>query len=195
MSDDALGIPEHRDTVEQLERGLARVAPPDDLYDRIAAETRPGEVVPLHRRRRLPAWASSAAAAALAAAAAVAITLAVTSDEQGLGDPIREVHISNQRVDGTLAVYRQDEDKRVLVVDLDRVAAPPPEHLYTLWISRPGSDVKIPIGSFAPSSGEDIHLEVPLPAEGRRLSIDISIEEEDGPPDHSGQTIATARLT
>jgi anti-sigma-K factor RskA len=194
LSDDALGIPEHRETVEQLERGLARIAPPDDLYDRIAAETRPAEVVPLPRRR-LPAWASTAAAAALAAAAAVAITLAVTSDDEGLGDPIRQVQISNERVDGTLAVYRQDEDERVLVVDLDRVAAPPPEHLYTLWISRPGSDVKIPIGSFSPTGGEDIHLEVPLPAEGRRLSIDISIEDENGPPGHSGETVAQAELT
>lgn len=194
MSDDALGIPEHRDTVEQLERGLARVAPPEGLYDRIAAETRPPAAVLPFRRRRLPAWASTAGAAALAAAAAVAITLAVTSDEEGLGEPIREVHISNERVDGTLAVYRKDEDNRVLVVDLDRVAAPPPEHLYTLWMSRTGSDVKIPIGSFSPS-GEDVHLEVPLPAEGKRLSIDISIEDENGPPGHSGETVAQAELT
>jgi anti-sigma-K factor RskA len=194
MSDDALGIPEHRDTVERLEQGVARVAPPDDLFDRIVDDVRPAAPVVPFRRRRLPAWFSSAAAAALAAAAAVAVTLGVTRDDDGLGDPIREVHISNERVDGTLAVYRQDEGNRVLVADLDRVADAPPKHFYTLWISRPGSDVKIPIGTFSPRGG-DVHLEVPLPTEGKRLSIDISIEEEDGPPGHSGQTIAHAELT
>jgi anti-sigma-K factor RskA len=188
MSDEALGIPEHRDTVEQLERGVARVAPPDDLFDRIAAETRPAPVVPL--RRRVVVWASPA----VAAAAAVALTLAVTREDDALGDPIREVQVSNERVDGRLAVYRRSEGNRVLVGDFDRVPDAPQNHFYEIWISRPGSDVKIPIGTFTPRDGH-VHFEVPLPTEDKRLSIDISIEDEDGPPGHSGKSMVEAELT
>jgi Anti-sigma-K factor rskA len=194
MRDDALGVPEHRDTVERLEQGVARAAPPEDLFDRIVDDVQPTATVVPFRRRRLPAWASSAAAATVAAAAAVLVTVAVTGEDNGLGDPIRRVSISNERVDGTLALYRPEGGNRVLVADLDRVSDVPEGRYYELWISRPGSDVKIPIGSFSPTEGR-VHLVVPLPTEDKQLSIDISIEEETGPPDHSGQTIATARLT
>jgi anti-sigma-K factor RskA len=194
MGDDALGVPEHRDTVDRLEQGVARVAPPEDLFDRILDEVRPAETVAPLRPRRLPAWASPAAAAALAAAAAVAITLAVTREDNGLGDPIRELHVSNERVDGTIAVYGRDQGNRVLVVDLDRVPDAPKNHFYEIWISPRGSNVKIPIGAFTPRGGH-VHLEVPLPTEHKRLSIDISVEDEGGPPEHSGQSVMEANLT
>jgi anti-sigma-K factor RskA len=193
-SDDALGIPEHQETVERLEHGVARAAPPEDLFDRILEDVTPSaEVIPF-RRRRFPAWASTAAAAAAAAAAAVVLTVALTGDDDGLGSPIKTVRISNERVEGTLALYQPEGGNRVLVADLDRVPRAPQDHFYELWISRPGSDVKIPIGAFNPSDGE-AHLVLPLPTEDTRLAIDISIEEETGPPDHSGQTIAAARLS
>ena len=102
--------------------------------------------------------------------------------------------VSNERIDGTLALYRPEGGYRVLVADFDRVAAAPRDHYYELWNSRPGSDVKIPIGAFNPSDGK-AHIVVPLPTEDKRLEIDISIEEETGPPDHSGQTVATADIT
>jgi hypothetical protein len=194
IGEDPLGVPEHRDTVERLERGVARVAPPEDLFDRILDDARPTATVVPFRRRRMPGWAASAAAAALAAAAAVLVTVNVTGDDDGLGDPIKRVTISNERVDGTLALYRPKGGNRVLVADFDRVSAAPEDHFYQLWISRPGSNVKIPIGSFNASGGK-AHLEVPLPTEDKRLEIDISIEEETGPPEHSGQTIASANLT
>jgi anti-sigma-K factor RskA len=190
---DDMGTPEHRDTIERLEHGVARVTPPDDLFDRILDEVQPRATVIPFRRRRLTAWAGTAGAAALAAAAAVAVTVAVTGNDDGLGDPIREVQISNQRVDGSLAVYRQDDGNRLLVVDLDRVPSAKRDQFYEIWISRPGSDVKIPVGAFIPRNGK-AHLEVPLPTEGKRLSIDISVEDENGPPDHSGQTVAEAQL-
>ena len=188
-----MGMAEHRDTVERLERGVARAAPPDDLFDRILDEVQPRATVIPFRRRRIPAWASSAAAAVVAAAAAVAVTVSVTGDDDGLGDPIREVRVSNERVDGTLAVYQQGDGNRLLVVDLDKVPPAQRDQFYEIWISRPGSDVKIPVGSFRPRNGH-AHVEVPLPTERKKLSIDISVEDEDGPPEHSGQTVAQAEL-
>jgi Anti-sigma-K factor rskA, C-terminal len=194
MRDDALGIPEHRDTVERLEQGVARVAPPDDLFDRVLDEVQPAATVIPFRRRRLPTWASTAAAATLAAAAAVVVTLGVTGNEDGLGDPVRQAHISNERVDGTVALYEPDQGERLLVVDLDRIPDAPKDRFYQLWISRPGSNVKIPIGAFVPRNGH-AHLEVPLPTEGKQLSIDISVQDENRPPEQSGETVAEAELT
>jgi hypothetical protein len=188
-----LGMPEHRDTMERLDRGVARVAPPEDLFDRILDEVQPRATVIPFRRRRIPAWASSAAAAALAAAAAVAVTVSVQGDGDGLGDPIRTVQVSNARVEGTLAVYRQDDGNRLLVADLDKVPAAKRDQFYEIWISRPGSNVKIPVAAFLPRNGH-AHLEVPLPTEDKKLSIDISVEDANGPPEHSGETVAEAQL-
>jgi Anti-sigma-K factor rskA, C-terminal len=191
MGEESLGIPEHRETVSRLERGVARVTPPDDLFDRVLEDVRPaGRVIPF-RRRRLPVWATPAGAAALAAAAAVAITLAVTRDD-GLGDPVRRVSLNGRNVRGTVALYRPEDSNGVLVVDLDRVPRPPRRNFYEIWLTRPGSDQKIPIGSFTPRSGKT-HLELPLPG-GKYLSVDISVEDENGPPEHSGRSIAAARL-
>ena len=188
MSD--LGIPEHRDTVERLERGVARVAPPEDLFDRIVAETRPAQVIPF--RRRLSTWAAPAVAAAVAAAAAVAITVSVTGDGDGLGDPVRRASLTGANVDGTVALYRPGEADGMVVVDLERVPKPPPASYYEIWLALPSGE-KVPIGTFTPED-DKVHLELRLPKAGRFLSIDISVEEEGGPPEHSGQSIATARL-
>lgn len=190
MSDETLGIPEHRDTIERLERGVARVVPPGDLFERIAAETRPAQVVPF--RRRISRWASPVAAAAAAAAVAVVVTASVTGESDGLGDPIRTASIAGRNVSGTVALYRPDERDGLVVLDLERVPAPPSTSYYEIWIARPDGR-KVPIGTFTPEDGE-VHLELRLPKPGRYLSIDISVEQEGGPPDHSGRSIATARL-
>ncbi len=190
MTSDGLGFAEHGETVERLERGLAREKPPDDLFDRVVAETRPAQVVPF--RGRAARMASPVLAAAVAAVAAVLVTLNLTDDD-GLGDPVRRAALTSSTVEGSVALYRPDERDGRLVVDLDRVPEPPREHYYEIWISRPGG-VKIPVGSFTPENGE-AHFELPLPTPGQYLSIDISVEEDDGPPEHSGRSLATARLS
>lgn len=190
MGDETLGIPEHGDTVERLERGVARVTPPDDLFDRILVETRSARVVPL--RRRAPRWAPPVAAAAAAAAAAVFVTASVTREGGGLGDPVRRATLTGRNVAGTAALYRPQERDGVLAVDLERVPEPPPASYYVIWVGLPGGR-KLPVGTFTPEDGK-VHLELRLPKPGRYLSIDISIEEEGGPPAHSGRSIATARL-
>ena len=149
-----MGMPEHVDTIERLERGVARDAPPDDLFDRILDQVQPPATVIPFRQRRMRPWISSAGAAALAAAAAVAVTIAVTGNDDGLGDPIREVRVSNARVDGTLAVYQQDDGNRLLVADLDKVPPAQRDQFYEIWISRPGSDVKTASASFAAAAAD-----------------------------------------
>jgi hypothetical protein len=186
LTNDGLGFSEHGETVERLERGVARVTPPGDLFERILDETKPAPVIPL--RRRVATWA----APALAAAAAVLVTVAVTSEGDGLGDPVRTASLIGANVTGKVALYRPDERDGMVVVDLDEVPEPPPASYYEIWLALPGGR-KVPIGTFTPEEGK-VHLELRLPKAGRYLAIDISIEEEGGPPDHSGRTVATARL-
>jgi hypothetical protein len=188
MRDETLGYPEHRETVEHLERHVARARPPDDLFDRIVAETQPGRVTPLRRRS---SWWAPPAAAAVAAAAAVLVTLTATRDS-GLGDPAQRASIAGTVLRGTAALYRPEERDGLVVFDLERVPEPPPASYYQIWIS-PAGGPKVPIGTFTPEDGK-AHLEIRLPRPGRYLSIDISVEEEEGPPAHSGRSIATARL-
>lgn len=189
MTDDGLGFPEHGETVERLERAMAPVRPPDDLFDRILAETRPAQVLPF--RRRIARTASPVVAAAVATVGAVLLTLRLTGGD-GLGDPVLRAALASRSIEGTAALYRPDERDGMLVVDLDRVPQPPPASYYEIWISRPDGR-KVPIGTFTPEDGK-VHLELRLPTPGRYLSVDISVEEEDGPPEHSGRSVATARL-
>jgi Anti-sigma-K factor rskA len=186
MRTDGLGFSEHAETVERLEEGVARVTPPDDLFERILDETKPATVTPM--RRRVVTWA----APALAAAAAVLVTVAITSDGDGLGDPARTASLTGRNVSGNVALYRPEERDGMLVVDVEEVPDPPSGSYYEIWLSLPGGR-KVPIGTFTPEEGK-AHLELRLPKAGRYLSIDISIEEESGPPDHSGRTVATAQL-
>jgi hypothetical protein len=190
MTTDGLGFREHADTVERVERGVARAKPPDDLFDRILAETRPAEVVP--RRRQVVRTASPVLAAVVAAVAAVVATLGLTRGD-GLGDPALRGALASSTVQGSAALYEPDRPDGKLVVDLDRVPAPPSDSFYELWLSRPDG-TRISVGSFTPDDGE-AHFEVPLPTPGTYVSIDISVEEDDGPPEHSGQSLATARLS
>jgi hypothetical protein len=189
MTTDGLGFPEHTDTVERLERGVSRATPPDDLFDRILADTHPAEVVPL--RRKVARTASPVLAAAVASVAAVLATLGLTGGD-GLGDPVLRGALTGSAVEGSAALYKPDERDGTVVVDLDRVPDPPQRHYYEIWIERPDG-IRLPIGTFTPEDGK-AHLELRLPTPGRYVSIDISVEEDDGPPEHSGESLATARL-
>ncbi len=70
---------------------------------------------------------------------------------------------------------------------------PPRAHYYEIWVGRRGSTRMVPIGSFTPEDGS-VHLELRLPTPGEYISIDISIEQENGPPERSSRSLAAARF-
>jgi hypothetical protein len=131
-----------------------------------------------------------------AAAAVAAITIVVTRDS-GLGTPDQQVDIvaadPTSPVHGRAALYDPDRPGGHVVVDLESLGAAPSGHHYEVWVLRKGTTVMEPVGSFA-SKGSPVHLELDLPAGGDYAALDISIEEDAGPPEHSGTSVAGAKF-
>ena len=72
----AAAVRDWEERLSPLVAGVPPVAPPPELWDRIAATTAPSTVVPIGFRRRLRIWqASTAAALALAASLAAFVVL------------------------------------------------------------------------------------------------------------------------
>lgn len=172
-----------REVFATLERGMPRVAPPADLFDRILDQVRDeAKVVPLRpvQRRRVAAWTAAAATAA-AGVAAVAIAL---SGGDNLGDPTARAVISsssNPSVRGEAAIFAS---ARKVNVSLASVPKAPSGHHYEVWVLPQGSDAMESVGTFH-ADGKDVTLELDLPGTGPYAAVDVSVEEDAGPPTHS----------
>ena len=174
----------HRATVAALEAGVARTAPSDDLFDRILGQVEPAAAAPKPRRRAR--WAPRLAAAG-AAAAAVVLALAVFTD--GRGDPDARAAVAGTTqfagVSGEAALYGDE-----LVLDLENVPAPPSGHHYEVWVLRTqGGGAMEAVGSFTPD-GDQAKLELPLPGPGDYKAVDVSVEPDGGPAEHSSVSLA-----
>lgn len=190
--------------VAALRSAVAPVAPPADLGDRIVALTREepatsvvspppaaaGWWTRLRQRRLVPALA----AAVVAAAAAVALTLVATNDP-GLGAPTVEAsvvnHDPNMNVGGTAALYDPSRPDGKVVVNLTSLPPAPAGHHYEVWVLRSGATEMEAVGSFSPGQ-PSVRLELPLPGSGTYGALDVSVEEDSGPADHSGKSVAGA---
>lgn len=184
-------------TLAALGRALPRVAPSDDLFERILAATAPetaAPVVALRRPLRRPPLGVTFASAALAAAAAVAITIGVRSGA-GLGTPAATAavatHLSSAHVRGRADLYRPNAPNGVLRLHLQDVPSPPPGAHYEVWVLPRGSTQMTAVGSFTPAK-PTVTLSLPLPAAGTYAAVDISVQRNDGPAAHSQVSLAGA---
>jgi len=191
--------PDDEATMAALGRALPRTPAPAGLGDRIALAAADGpaapmaEVIPIGSRRRRTVL-TSLAAAACAAALAVGATVWVMggSDSPGpLTASTAVVAEAGGGVTGTAELYAADAPGGTLQVSLAGVPAPPAGHHYEVWVLAKGSDEMIAVGSFTPAS-RDMDLTLPLPAPGDYAAVDISVEPNDGPPAHSGTSLAGA---
>jgi anti-sigma-K factor RskA len=184
--------PRDAETLARLEAHLPRVAPPADLFDRILDEVRAeATVVPLRptRSRRPARWLAGAAVAA-AAVVALAIGISLTGDDS-LGTPDARAAIvspTDPAVQGEADLYA-DEGK--VLVSLTSVPAAPSGHHYEVWVLPEGSDAMVSIGTFDPETTEDVELELDLPADVAYAAVDVSVEEDDGPAEHSDTSWGT----
>jgi hypothetical protein len=209
MTDDALGLPEHRETVQLLERALPRTAPPADLFDRVLARVQPeasepdgaggepaAQVIALPRQSRWRAVAISAGAAAVAVAASVLLTLAVSGED--LGNPSVRASIAplvrSKPLSGNVELFDPQSAGGTIVVHLEHLPAPPAGYHYEVWVLPKGSDEMISVATFTPESST-VTLELPLPRPAVYAAVDLSVEENDGPPAHSDTSIAFAKLS
>ena len=192
-----------RSTVELLGEVGSRAQLPD-LGDRLVAAARadlaatapaPAQV----RRQRWRRFAPTFGVAAVAAAAAVAVTLVVTRDA-GLGTPAVEAQLAPGQlapagIRGTAALYRPDAPNGHVVLDLDDMPPAPAGHHYEVWVLRSGSANMESVGTFEPASRSHVHLDLNLPGGGPYAALDISVEDDGGPPEHSGKSVAGAKFS
>lgn len=153
-------------------------------------------VVDLASRRPRTRRIATAAAGVTAIAAAVAIALTMSGG--GAGDPVRSAAVvpaaQSSPLSGQVELFAPESAAGRLVVDLRNVPEPPADHHYAVWVLRPGDDVEMePVGVFTPDHGA-ANLDLRLPGPGEYVAVDISVQENDGPPEHSGTSLAGASL-
>lgn len=188
-----------RATVAALEAGVARAQPSRDLFERILADVgrRPGRPAPEWRARLRRGWVPRLAAAGVAIAAAVALVFAIRP-AGGRGEPDLRASVAGTpqfaAVTGEAALYSPDRGAGVLVLDLERVPPPPSGHHYEVWVLRSeGGGEMEAVGSFTPA-GDSARLELPLPGPGDYRAVDVSVEPNGGPPEHSSVSLAGGRF-
>jgi hypothetical protein len=183
---------EDQATIAFLAQALPRVTPPADMFDRILAEIRPtATVVPLrpraHRRVIVPI------AGALAAVAAVVLIAVVALGGDNLGTPDARAAISGKSdpsVSGEAELFGVNADGGTVRVSLRNVPPAPSGHHYEVWVLREeGGGAMESVGVFTPTSS-DVELDLPLPGPGNYAAVDVSVEEDDGPPAHSDTSLA-----
>ena len=176
----ATELEQHRATVAAIEAGVARERPPADLFDRVLAEITPAPAAP---RRR---WAPRLAAAGFAAAAVV-LGLAVFSGDSSDPDARAAVAGTPEFTDVSGSATLEGGE---LVLELENMPPPPAAHHYEVWVLRAeGGGEMEAVGTFTPD-GDDTRLELPLPGPGDYQAVDVSIEPDGGPAEHSGISLA-----
>ncbi|MCS7007028.1 MAG: anti-sigma factor [Gaiellaceae bacterium] len=186
---------EQHEVFARLEAALPREAPPPGLGDRILAQVRSeASVVPLPRRARIPGWSFGAVAAA---AAVVFVAVAMTLLDAGEVPTARATLEARTEagVTGEAALYAADGEGGRLELILRRVPPSPAGHHYEVWILPEGSEEMISLGTFHTEATEDVELEFPLPLRGPFAAVDVSVEEDGGPEEHSDTSLATGTFT
>lgn len=194
--------PEDEATMAALGRALPRTPAPPGLGDRLAAAVVAdataapmADVIPIGSRRRRTVL-TSLAAAACAAALAVGATTWVMGGGDSPGPLTASTAVVAEAgggITGSAALYAADAPGGTLRVSLADVPAPPAGHHYEVWVLEKGSDEMTAVGSFTPAS-RDVDLSLPLPTPADYAAVDISVEPNDGPPTHSGTSLAGAKF-
>lgn len=188
---------DERATLAFVEQSLPRVTPSDDLFDRILAEIRPeATVVPL--RPRVRRGTVVPVVGALVAVAAVILIAVFALGRGDLGSPDARAAISgtsDPSVTGEAVLYGATADGGTVRVSLRSVPEAPSGHHYEVWVLRrnAGGEMEA-VGSFTPTSST-VELDLPLPGPGDYAAVDISVEENGGPPVHSDTSLAGGTFT
>jgi anti-sigma-K factor RskA len=199
-------LEEYRATVAMLEASVARESPPPGLFDRVleriedestapspAAVAAPAPARPSFRERVARRFWPAFAAGAAAAAAAIAIALVVARDDS-LGSPDARAAVQGTQefsnVRGEARLYASTQDDGRLVLHLTELPAPSAGEHYEVWVLRREAEGEMEaVGVFVPTS-TTVDLELRLPGPGDYEAVDVSVEPDGGPAEHSGRSLA-----
>jgi anti-sigma-K factor RskA len=198
-------LEEYRATVAMLEASVARESPPPDLFDAVlariedestapsAAVAAPAPARPSFRQRVTHRFWPAFAAGAAAAAAAIAIAFVVARDDS-LGSPDARAAVQGTQefadVSGEARLYASTQDDGRLVLHLTELPSPSAGEHYEVWVlRREGEGEMEAVGVFVPTSAT-ADLEFRLPGPGDYEAVDVSVEPDGGPAEHSGRSLA-----
>jgi hypothetical protein len=176
MTDTDTDRPEDAELLRRLETALPRVSPPPDLFSRILDEVgAEAKVVPIDqaRSRRL------------------------RTSALGLDDDLAPVEARaaiSSPADGAVSGTAEVRGGHVLV-SLRNVPAAPSGHHYEVWVLPEGSDEMLSVGTFDLDATGDVELDLTLPASGPYAAVDVSMEEDDGPEEHSDTSLASGAFS
>ncbi|HYI75504.1 MAG TPA: anti-sigma factor [Gaiellaceae bacterium] len=191
----AAELDEYRATVATLESSVARTQPSHDLFAGILAEIEPEPQPAAVRPRRSWSWRRALPAFAIGAAATVsvfAVALALEAGGAGTPDAVAAVQGTPDfaGVHGEARLYDSAGAGGTLRLELADVPAAPEGQHYEVWVLRPASgEAMEAVGVFDPTTSE-VELELGLPGAGEYVAVDISVEPDAGPPEHSGTSLA-----
>jgi anti-sigma-K factor RskA len=136
--------------------------------------------------------------AGIAAAAAIVALILVTTRDNGLGKPeIQSAIIPSSgqvQITGKASLYKPARPDGRVVLDVAGLPVTPAGHHYEVWVLRSGDTSMEAVGAFATDRTAPLHLDLRLPGGGRYAALDISIEDNGGPPEHSGKSVAGAKF-
>jgi len=197
----------HQETLQAL---TLSAPAPDHVWDRVeakiqserqspaTADAEPGNAtVTSIGRARAPRWLGASLGVAAAVAAAVALTLVVSKDD-GPGTPTVQASVvptsSESALSGQVRLFAPSTPAGRIILDLSDIPPSPAGHHYQVWVLRTdAAGAMEAVGAFSPEAN-DAQIELRLPGPGEYAAVDISVQEDGGPPEHSGVSIAGASL-
>jgi hypothetical protein len=181
--------------VPELAAPGAAVPPPPRVWEAIAAATAEpaapagGTVLPFRRRNRLLLVAAAVAVGAVAGAGAVAVVQNQDDDGRAV-EAVALDPLEGNDASGKASVVVQDDGSRVLQVRFD---APSLNNAYyEIWLIDRSVKGMYPLGVVRPGT-QTVELPADLDLAQFPL-VDVSVEQLDGNPAHSGVSVARGEL-
>lgn len=192
-----------RDVVGLARAGAAEgplVAPAPQVWDRISAElglgadAEPALVVSLDSRRRRPSawgWIAGAAAAGLVVGGGGAWWVANRADPVTVQATAVLEPLPGWDASGSAVVETRSDGSRVLVVDLAK-DTPSEDGFREVWLLKPDVSGLVSLGTLEGTTGR---FDLPAGLDLSQFSVvDVSEEQFDGDPAHSGDSIVRGPL-
>jgi anti-sigma-K factor RskA len=181
-----------------LDPDEALVAPPADLFARIEAELAADEAplaapIPLGPRRRPRVLVLVGAGVAAAVALVVGILVLPEDEPERRTEVVALEPLPGFEQAGGSASLVISGDERTVGVDLDLtdVEVPAGSHL-ELWLLDPAVEQLVPLGVIDGPAGHQIPADVDLSV---TPIVDVSVEQDDGDPGHSGVSVVRGQIT
>ena len=91
---------------------------------------------------------------------------------------------------GEARLYGSTQPGGVVRLELADVPDAPDGSHYEVWVLRPSAGEAMEAVGVFDAGGAEVELELGLPGAGDYAAVDISVEPDAGPPEHSGTSLA-----